>query len=97
MVRGTSPSQDASTNQILDSYLKYCRRYAPDTIILGMSDTKMLCDTLPSQDASTHLIWNAFFKNCKRYTPGTIILETRSGVKVSKIRVTRKCYETLHP
>ena len=31
MVRGTPPSQDASTNQIWNSYLKEYRRYAPDT------------------------------------------------------------------
>ena len=30
----TSPSQDASTHQIWNSYLKGYKRYAPDTIIL---------------------------------------------------------------
>ena len=34
MVRDTSSSQDASTNQIWDSYLKEYKRYAPDTINL---------------------------------------------------------------
>ena len=34
MVRDTSSSQDASTHQIWDSYPKYYKRYAPDTIIL---------------------------------------------------------------
>ena len=34
MVRDSLSSQDASTYQIWDSYLKYYRRYAPDTIIL---------------------------------------------------------------
>ena len=36
MALDTLSSQDASTHQILDSYLKYCRRYATDTIILDM-------------------------------------------------------------
>ena len=31
MVRGTPPSQDASTHQTWNSYLKGYRRYAPDT------------------------------------------------------------------
>ena len=34
MVRNTSPSQDASTEQNLDSFLKQCRRYAPGALIL---------------------------------------------------------------
>ena len=34
MVCDTSSSQDASTHQIWDSYLKLYKRYAPDTIIL---------------------------------------------------------------
>ena len=31
MVRDTPPSQDASTHQIWNSYLKEYRRYGPDT------------------------------------------------------------------
>ena len=38
MVRGTSPSQDASTHQIWNSYLKEYRRYAPDTKRDGQTD-----------------------------------------------------------
>ena len=34
MVRDTLSSQDASTDQIWDSYLKLYKIYAPDTIIL---------------------------------------------------------------
>ena len=34
MVRNTPPSQDASTQQNLDSFLKQCRRYAPGALIL---------------------------------------------------------------
>ena len=42
MVRDALSSQDASTYQIWDSYLKYYRRYAPDTIILKTrSDVKV--------------------------------------------------------
>ena len=38
MVRDTPPSQDASTHQIWNSYLKECRRYAPDTKRDGRTD-----------------------------------------------------------
>ena len=34
MVRDTPPSEDASTHQIKNSYLKECKRYAPGTLIL---------------------------------------------------------------
>ena len=34
MVRGTPPSDDAPTQQIWNSYLKECNRYALGTIIL---------------------------------------------------------------
>ena len=34
MVHDTTPSQDASTHQIWNSYLKNYKRYAPDTIII---------------------------------------------------------------
>ena len=38
MVRETPPSQDASTHQIWNSYLKEYRRYAPDTKRDGQTD-----------------------------------------------------------
>ena len=38
MVRDTPPSQDASTHQIWNSYLKEYRRYAPDTKRDGQTD-----------------------------------------------------------
>ena len=38
MVRDTPPSQDASTHQIWNSYLKEYRRYAPDTKKDGRTD-----------------------------------------------------------
>ena len=38
MVRYTPPSQDASTHQIWNSYLKEYRRYAPDTKRDGRTD-----------------------------------------------------------
>ena len=38
MVRDTPPSQDASTHQIWNSYLKEYRRYAPDTKQDGRTD-----------------------------------------------------------
>ena len=42
MVRDTPPSQDASTHQIWNSYLKEYRRYAPDTKRDGQTDGQ--CD-----------------------------------------------------
>ena len=64
MVNITVPSQDASTHQIWNSYLKEYKNYAPDTIILktgqGQSDPNMVHDTLSSQDAFTHQIWNSY-------------------------------------
>ena len=64
MVRNTLLSQDASTHQIWDSYLKSYKRCALHTIILktvighghGYSVLKMLCTSPPSQDAFTHQI-----------------------------------------
>ena len=42
MVNGTPLTQDASTHQIWNSYLKEYERYAPDTIILiTMSEVKV--------------------------------------------------------
>ena len=38
MVRDTLPSQDVSTHQIWNSYLKEYRRYAPDTKRDGRTD-----------------------------------------------------------
>ena len=38
MVRDTPPSQDASTHQIWNSYLKEYRRYAPETKRNGRTD-----------------------------------------------------------
>ena len=39
MVRDTPPSQDASTHQIWNSYLKEYRRYAPDMKRDGQTDS----------------------------------------------------------
>ena len=72
MVRNTLPSQDASTHQIWNSYLKEYKRYASDTIVIQtwpevkVSDPKIVCDTPPSQDAYTHKIWNSYLKEFKR-------------------------------
>ena len=40
MVRDTPPSQDASTHQFWNSYLKEYRRYAPDTKRDGWTDRR---------------------------------------------------------
>ena len=60
MIRDTPPSQDASTHQIWDSYLKLYKKYAPDMIILKTRpEVKVnvtVTVTLPCQDAFTHQI-----------------------------------------
>ena len=105
MVCNNSPSKDAPTHQIWDSYIKKYKRYALDMIILKtrsevkvIMTQKMVCDTLPSQDAFIHQIWNSYLKEYRRYAPGTMQFSgTRSEVKV-KITVTKGWYATLcHP
>ena len=61
MVRNTSSSQDASTHQIWNSYLKKYKRYAPDTIILKtrseikVTVTLKLYATLPHPKMHPHI------------------------------------------
>ena len=93
MVSDTSPSQDAYTHQIWDSYLKEYKRYALNTIILKTRSEvkvtvthKMVQDTPPSQDAFIHQNWDSYLKEYKRYAPNTIVLKTRSEVKVTVTR-----------
>ena len=89
MVQVTPPSQDAFTHQNWDSYLKYYKRYAPDTIIIKTRSEIKVTVTRngkcapPSQDAYTHQILNSYLKEYKRYAANTIILKTRSEVKVT--------------
>ena len=89
MVSDTSPSQDAYTHQIWNSYLKEYKRYAPNTIILKtrsevkVTVTRKVCDTRSSQDIFEHQIWNSYLKEIRRYAPDSMqFLETRSEVKV---------------
>ena len=65
----TSPSQDAYTHQIWNSYLKGYKRYAPNTKNLKTrSEVKVtvtengMCDTMSSQDAFRHQIWISYLK-----------------------------------
>ena len=98
----TPLSQDASTHQIWNPYLKEYKRYAKDTIILKIRSRqqwpKMVCDTLSSKDAFTNQIWNSYFKEYRRYAPDSIqFLKTRPEVKL-KVTVTLLWYATLrHP
>ena len=76
MVCDTPSSQDASTHQIWNSYLKEYKRYAPNTKILKTrSEVKVkmtqngMCDTPLSQDAFRHQIWNSYLKEYRRYAP----------------------------
>ena len=79
MVRDTPSSQDASTHQIWNSYLKEYKKYAPNTKILKTrSEVKVkmtrngMCDTPLSQDAFRHQIWNSYLKEYRRYAPDTM-------------------------
>ena len=62
MVRNTPPSQDASTHQIWNPYLKEYRRYAPDTKRDGPTDG--LTDRW-TDSAITIFLW------VHNYAPGT--------------------------
>ena len=104
MVRDTPPSQDVSTHQIWNSYLKEYRRYAPDSMQFLETRSEVKFKVTVTQ------LWYAPFCHPKMhphtkfeiptsnyirdYAPDTIILKTRSEVKV-KVTVTRKWYATL--
>ena len=88
-------------HQIWNSYLKECKRYTPDTIILKtrsevkVTVTRKRYVTPSSQHAFTHQIWNSYLKEYKRYAPDLMqFLETRSEVKF-KVTVTQLWYVTL--
>ena len=61
---------DASTHQILNSFLKEYKGFALDTIILksrsevNVSDPQMICYTPPTKDEYTHQIWNSYATLC---------------------------------
>ena len=107
MACDTMPSQDASTHQIWNSYLKEYKRYAPDTIILQtrsevkVTVTRKWYFTLRHPKMHLHTKFgNPISKNIgdTLYAPDSKqFLETRSGVKF-KVTVTQLLYETLcHP
>ena len=98
MLQDTSSSQDAFTHQILNSYLKEYRRYAPDSmqflktrseVKVKVTVTQLWYATLCHPKMHPH---TKFEIPTKRYAPDTIILKTRSEVKVT---VTREWYTTL--
>ena len=109
MVCDTPSSQDASTNQIWNSYLKEYKRYALDTIILKTRSEvkvtltpKIVCGTLSSQDASTHQIWNSYLNEYRRYAQDSMqFLENRSEVKfkviVTQLWYATRCHPKMHP
>ena len=86
------------THQIWNSYLKECRRHAPDSEqfletrsgqVQGHSDPIMVCLTSSSQVSYTHQIWDSYLKEYKRYALDTIILKTKSEVKISDLKMVR--------
>ena len=106
MVCETPPSQDVSTHQIWNSYLKEYRRYAPDSmqfletrseVKFKVTVTQLWYATLCHPKMHPHTKFEIPTSNNMRYAPDTIILKTRSEVKVI-VTVTRKWYATLrHP
>ena len=106
MVRHTSPSQDVSTHQISNSYLKEYRRYAPDSmqfletrseVKFKVTVTQLWYGTLCHLKMHPHTKFKIPTSNNIRDMLRTIILKTRSEVKV-KVTVTQKWYSTLrHP
>ena len=104
MVHDTLLSQDASTHQIWNSYLKEYKRYARYTIILKTrSEVKVTMTqkwyvTPRHPKMHLHQIWNSYLKEYWRYAPDSMqFLETRSEVKF-KVTVTQLWYATLcHP
>ena len=104
MVHDTLSFQDASINQICDSFLNYIRDMLRTQYFLKLghrsdhSDPKMVCDTPTSQDAFTYQIWNSYLKEYRIYAPDSMqFQETRSEVKF-KVTVIQLWYATLcHP
>ena len=96
MAQDTPASQDASSHQIRDSYLKCYKRYAPDIIVLqARSEVKVTLTrkwytTLHRPKTHSYTkFWNSYLKEYRRYAPDSMrILETRLEVKV-KVTVTK--------
>ena len=91
MVHDTPPSQDVSTHQIWNSYLKEYRRYAPDSmqfletrseVKFKVTVTQLWYATLHHLKKHPHTKFEIPTSNNIRYAPDTIILKTRSEVKV---------------
>ena len=104
MVCTTPPSQDASTLQIWNSYLREYRRYAPNSMLILETRSGHVTVTqgwyatlchLGHPKMHPHTKFGIPTSNNMRYAQETIILKTRSEVKVT---VTHKRYMTLrHP
>ena len=80
MVRDTPPSQDASTHQIWNSYLKECRRYAPDTKRDGRTDIVITIKTKSEVKVKVTVIrkWYATLGHTKMHP------HTKFGIPTSK-------------
>ena len=81
MVRDTSPSQDASTHQIWNSYHKEYRRYAPDKKRDGRTDGRLITIKTKSEakvKVSVTLKWYATLCHPKMHP------HTKFGIPTSK-------------
>ena len=106
MVRDTPPSQDVSTHQIWNSYLKEYRGYAPESmqfqetrseVKFKVTVTQLWYETLRHPKMHPHTKHEIPTSKNLRDMLDTIILKTRSEVNV-QVTATRKLYATLcHP
>ena len=80
MVCDTLPSQDASTHQIWNSYLKEYRRYAPDMKRDGRTDIVITIKTEAKSDVKVKVTrkWYATLRHPKIYP------HTKFGIPTSK-------------
>ena len=78
MVRDTLPSQDASTHQIWNSYLKEYRRYAPDTKGDGRTDIVITIKTNSEVKVTVTRKWYATLRHPKMHP------QTKFGIPTLK-------------
>ena len=78
MVCDTPPSQDASTHQIWNSYLKEYRRYAPDTKGDGRTDIVITIKTKSEVKVIVTQKWYVTLRHPKMHP------HTKFGIPISK-------------
>ena len=80
MVCDTPPSQDASTHQILNSYLKEYRRYAPDTKPDGRTDIVITIKTKSEVKVTVTRKWYATLGHPKMHPHSKLGIPTSKNI-----------------